>query len=92
MALKGDKSSTRDNCTLRVTELAWIGNMMSPRDVVEAPLNPDSIHPGFSRPEGINPICLITDTCKRFVELPRSTKILLTSKFPIPNIKMRASQ
>lgn len=69
MAFKGDKSSTKDNCTLRVTGLAWIGSIMSPRDVVETPLNLDNIRPGFSRLEGMNPICLTTDTCNRFAEL-----------------------
>lgn len=86
IALKGDKSSTTDNCTLRMTRPTWIDSMMSPRDVVEAPLNPDSIRPGFSRLEGINPICLTTDTCKRSVELLGSTRILLISKSPIPNV------
>ena len=62
---------------------------MSPRDVVEAPLNPDNIHPGFSRFEDENLICLITDTCKRSIELLGSTKIHLTLKSLIPNIKIR---
>ena len=92
IALKGDKSSTTDNCTLRVIGPAWIGSTISPRDVVEAPLNLDSIRPGFSKLEGINPICLTTNTCKKSVELPGSTGILLTSKSPIPNVKMRVSR
>lgn len=92
MALKGDKSSTTDNCTLRVTDPACIGGMMSPRDVVEAPLNLDNIIPGFSRLEGMNPICLTTDTYKRSAELPGSTRILLTFKSPIPNVRMRESR
>lgn len=90
MALKVNKSSTIDNCTLRMTGPAWIDSMMSPMDVVEAPLNSDSIRPGFSRLEGINPICLTTNTCKRSVELSGSTRILLTLKSPIPNVRMRA--
>ena len=92
MALNENRSSTTENCTLRVTGLAWIGNTMSPRDVVEAPLNPDNIRLGFSRFNGVYPICLITDTCKRFAELPGSTKIHLTSKSLIPNVRIRASR
>ena len=92
MALNRDKSSTTENCMFKVTRSAWTGNTMSPRDVVEAPLNPDNIHPGFSRFEDENLICLITDTCKRSIELPGSTKIRLTSKSLIPNIKIRASR
>lgn len=92
IALKGNKSSTMDNCMLRVIEPAWIGSTISLRDIVEAPLNPNSIRPGFSRLEGINPICLTTNTCKRFVELPGLTRILLTSKSPIPNVRMRVSR
>lgn len=60
-------------------------------DVVEALLNPDSIRLGFSKLEGINPIYLITDICKRSVELPWLTKIHLTLKSPIPSFKIRAS-
>ena len=91
MALNGDRSSTTENCMLRVTGLAWTGNTMSPKDVVEAPLNPDNIRPRFSRFKSVNPICLITNTCKRSAELPESTKIRLTSKSLIPNVKIRAS-
>lgn len=91
MALKGDKSFTIENYTLRATGLAWIGNTISPMDIVEASLNPDNIYPGFSKLEGMNPICLITDTCKRSAELPRSTKIVLTSKSSIPSVRIRAS-
>ena len=64
---------------------------MSPRDVVEAQLNPDSIRSGFSRADDGNPICLNVDICNRSVELSRSTKICLTSKSLIPSIRMRAS-
>ena len=92
MALKGDKSSTTENCTLRMTGLAWTGSTMSQRKVVVAPLNPDKIHPGFSRLEGSSPIYLITDACKRSVELPGSTRIRLTSKSPIPKDRIRASR
>ena len=91
MALNGDRSFTIENCTLRITGPTWTGNTMSPRDVVEAPLNPDNICPRFSRLEGENPICLITDTCNRLIELPGSTKICLTSKSLIPNIRIKAS-
>lgn len=92
MALKGDKSSTTDNCMLRVTDPIWIGSMMSSRDVVEAPLNPDNILHRFSKLEGMNPICLIIDTCKRSAKLPRSTRILLISKSSIPKVRMRTSR
>ena len=78
MALNGDKSSMTENFTFKVAGSAWKGNTMSPRDIVEAPLNPDNIRLGFSRFEDENPICLITDTCKRLIELPGSTKIRLT--------------
>ena len=91
MALNEDRSSTTKNCTLRVIGLTWTGNTMSPRDIVEAPLNYDNIRPGISRLEDINPICLITDTCRRSVELPESTRIRLTSKSLIPNVRIRAS-
>ena len=73
MALNGDRSSTIENCTFKVIGLTWAGNTMLPRDVIEAPLNPDNIRPGFSIFESENTICLITDTCKRLVELLRST-------------------
>ena len=61
-------------------------------EVVEAPLNPDNIRPGFSRLGGMNPICLITDTYKRSADLPRSTKIHLMSKSLIPSVRIRASR
>ncbi|RVX00808.1 hypothetical protein CK203_026372 [Vitis vinifera] len=51
MTLKGDKSCTTENCTLRVTGLAWTGSTISPKEVVDDPLNPDKIRPGFSRPD-----------------------------------------
>ena len=92
MALNGDKSSTTENCTFRVTGSTWTGNTMSPKDVAEAQLNLDNIRPGFSKFEGENPICLITNTFKRSTELLGSTKICLTSKSLIPNIKIRASR
>ena len=44
------------------------------------------------RSDSSSPICLITDAYKRSVELPGSTKILLTSKSPIPRDRMRASR
>ena len=70
MALKRDKSSTTENCTLRVTGSTWIDNTMSLREVVEAPLNPNNIRPEFSRMEGMNPIFFINDICKRSAKLP----------------------
>ena len=70
MALKGDKSSTTKNCTFRIIGQAWTGSTTSPKEVVEAPLNPDSIHPGFCKANGGNPICLNADVCNRSVELP----------------------
>ena len=89
-ALKGDKSSTTKNCLLRVIGLAWIGSAISPMNIVEAPLNPDNIRPEFSKLEGMNPICFITDTCKSSVELPGSTIIHLTLKSPIPSVRIWA--
>lgn len=42
MALYGDKSSTTENRTFRVTRLTWMGNTMSPNEVVVALLKPDN--------------------------------------------------
>ena len=92
MALKGDKSSTTENCTLKVTGPTWTGSTASPREVVKAPLNLDRTHLGFSRLEGTSPICLTTDTCKSSTELPGSAKIHLTSKSPIPRDRIKASR
>ena len=92
MALKGDKSSTTENCTLMMIGPAWTGSTTSLRDVVAAPLNPDKIRPGFSRPDSSSPVCLITDAYKRSAELPGSTRIRLTSKSQILRDRMRASQ
>ena len=92
MALKGDRSSTTENCTLRMTGPTWTGSTTSPMEVVATPLNPDRIRPRFSRLEGSSPICLITDACKRSVELPGSTRIRLASKSPIPRDRIRASR
>ena len=64
---------------------------MSPREIVEAPLKPDSTCPGFSKVDEENPICLNANIYNRSSELPGSTKIHLTSKSLIPNIRMRAS-
>ena len=91
MVLKKDKYSTIENHTLRTIGPAWTGNTMSPREVVDAPLNPNNIRPGFSMAGGKNLICLNVDICNRSAELPGSTKIRLTSKSLIPNVKMRAS-
>ena len=55
-------------------------------------MDPDKIHPGFSKLEGSSPICLIISTCKRSVELPGSTRIHLTSKSLIPRDRIRASR
>lgn len=92
MVLERDKSSTTVNCTLRVTVPTWTGSTTSLREVVEAQLNLNKIHHGFSRLEGTSPICLITDTCKRSVELQGSTKIRLTLKSQIPRDRIRAFQ
>ena len=92
MALKGDKSSTTENYTLRVNGPAWTGSTTSPREVVAAPLNPDKIRVGFSKPDSSSLICLITDACKRSVELPGLIRIRLTSKSSIPKDRMRASR
>nr|CAN60960.1 hypothetical protein VITISV_013252 [Vitis vinifera] len=89
MILKGD---TTENYTLRVTGSAWTGSTMSPKDVVDNPLNPDRIRPGFSRPVRLCPMWLTTDACTRSVELPGSTKMRLTSKSPISRDKMRVSR
>ena len=91
MGLKGDKSSTIENCTFWITGTTWTGSTTSPREVVETPLNPDSIRSGFSRVDGRNPICLNADICNRSIELPGSTKIRLTSKSLIPKVRIRAS-
>ena len=92
MTLKGDKSCTTENCTLRVTGPAWIGSIMSPKEVVDDPLNSDRIRPGFSRPVRLCPMWLTTDACTRSAELPGSTRIRLTSKSPISRDMMRASR
>lgn len=91
MALKNDKSSTIENCTFRITGPTWTGSTTSPKEVVEALLNPNSIHSRFSRVDGGNPICLNADICNRLVELPESIKLRLTSKSLIPNVRMKTS-
>ena len=91
MALKGDKSFTNENCTFWVIGPVWTSNTMSPRKVIDAPLNPDSICPRFSRADGGSPIFLYVDICKRSTELARSIKILLTSKSLILSVRIRAS-
>ena len=91
MTLKWDKSSTTENYTFWITSLAWTSSTTSPREVVKAPLNLDSIRPGFSRVDGGNPICLNADIYNKSTKLPRSTKIRLTSKSVIPNVRIRAS-
>ena len=91
MALKGDKPSTTENCTFWTTGPAWTGSTTSPREIVDAPLKPNSIRPGFSRVDDGNPICLNADIYNRSAELPESTKIHLTSKSLIPSVRMRAS-
>lgn len=91
MALKRDKSSTTENCTFWTTILAWTGNTMSPREVVKAPLKPDSTRLGFSRANNKNPIYLNAKIYNRLAELPKSTKIRLTSKSLIPGVRMRTS-
>ena len=91
MALKWDKSSTIENCIFWTIDPTWTSSMTSPREVVEAPLKPDSIRSGFSKADDKNPIYLNADSCNRLVELLWSTKIRLTSKSLIPNVRMRAS-
>ena len=56
-----------------------MGNMMSPKEMVEAPLNIDSIRTGFYKVDGGNPIYLNADTCNKSAELSGSTRIHLTS-------------
>ena len=92
MTLKGDKSCTIENCTLRVTGPAWTGSIISPKEVVNAQLNPDKIRPGFSRPVRLRPMWLTTDACTRSAELLGSTRMRLTSKSPISRDRMRASR
>lgn len=91
MVLKGVKSSTTKNCTFWIIGTTWKGNTICPKEVVEAPLNLDSIHLGFSRADGGNPIYLNTNICNKLVKLPGSTKTHLTSKLLIPNVRIRAS-
>ena len=47
---------------------------MSPMEIIEALLNPDSIRLGFSIADGESPICLYVNIYKRSSELPESTK------------------
>lgn len=91
IALKGNKSSATKNCTFKTTGLAWTNNTMFPREVVEAPLNPDRIRSGFSKANGGNPICLNADICNKSVELLESIKLCLTSKSLILNVRMGTS-
>lgn len=91
MALNKDRSSTTKNYTFRITGSAWTGSTMSPREVVEDLLNPDSIHLRFSGDDGGNPIYLNATICNRSTELSRSTRILLTLKSLIPSVRMRVS-
>ena len=92
MTLKGDKSCTTENCTLRVTGPAWTDSTISPKEVVDDPLNLDKIRPGFSRLVRLCPMWLMTDACTRSAELPGSTRMRLTSKSPISKDRMRASR
>lgn len=85
MALNKDRSSTTKNCTFRITGSAWTGSMISPREVIEDPLNLDSIHLRFSGDDGGNPIYLNATICNR------STRIFLTLKSLIPSVRMRVS-
>ena len=91
MILKGDNSCTTENCTLRVTGPAWTGSTMSPNDVVDDPLNPDRIRPGFSRPVRLCLMWLTTDAYTRSAELPGSIRMRLTSKSLIFKDMMGAS-
>ena len=90
--MKGDKSCTIENCTLRVTWPTWTGSTISPKEVVDAPLNLNKIRPGFSRPMRLCPMWLMTDACTRLPELPGSTRMRLTSKSPISRDRLRASR
>ena len=91
MVLNGDKSSTTENYTFRIIGPAWTTNTISPKDVVEASLNPNSIRTGFSKADGGNSICLNADICNRSAKLFGSTKIHLTSKSLILSVRMRVS-
>ena len=91
MALNRDKSSTIKNCMFRITGPSWTGNTTSARDVVETPLNPNSIRLRFSKAGNGNPICLNADICNRLAELPGSTKIRLTLKSLIPRVRTKTS-
>ena len=73
-----------------MTELACTDNTTSSREVVVAPLNPDSICSGFCRADGRILIYLQADICKKSIELPGSIKTFLTSNPLIPSVRIRA--
>ena len=91
IVLNRDKSSTTENYTFRIIGPAWTTNTISPKEVVEASLNPNSIRTGFSKADGGNSICLNADICNRSAKLFGSTKIYLTSKSLILSVRMRVS-
>ena len=52
ITLYGDKSSTTENRTFKVTKSAWMGRMTSPKETVDASLNLVKIWLGFSKADG----------------------------------------
>lgn len=91
IALKWDTSSTTEKCKFCITGSAWTSSTTSPKEIVKALLNLDSIRTRFSRTNVGNPICLSADIYNRTAKLLGSTKIRLTSKSLIPNVRIRAS-
>ena len=58
MALYVDKSSTIENQTFKVTELAWMGRMTSLNEIIDAPLKLVKIRLRFSKEDEEYLICL----------------------------------
>ena len=57
-ALYGDKSSTTEKQTFKITKPAWIGRTTLPRETVEAPLKLIKMRNEFSKVDEEYPICL----------------------------------
>lgn len=52
MALYGNKLSTTENCTFRVTGPTWMGSITLPSEFVVVPLKLDNTRLGFSKADG----------------------------------------